>query len=166
MAERTMAEPTLRDMAILSLEIMKTGPRRAPPGFLWQEEIADVRFDEGVLSATLSRFVKNPDDPSLLAPTFHGFDPRCIARDFLRHYYAELVDIICNEKRDSEAAGTFKNKLAPACAGLAAFIAARFGLSEPLAISVATYLLVVLSEATKGAFCKMARERVEEKLAS
>jgi len=36
----------------------------------------------------------------------------------------------------------------------------QFGFSEPIAIGVATYLLIVLLECTKGAFCKMGKEEV------
>ena len=75
-------------------------------------------------------------------------------------FFSEIRDIICNPKRQTAAARISRRGFGPMCAGLAVFIMGKFGLSEPIATVVAIYLLIVLLEATKGAFCKMTVEKV------
>jgi hypothetical protein len=152
----------LEQLANEARKLLKDSPRAAP-GFTWQESINGIYFDGMVIDHVLSYYGGGGHE-HIFSRTLHGFDPRCIALDFVKNFFAEVSDIICNPKRRSDAAKLSRRSLSPTCAGLAVFVMGKFGLSEPIAIAVATYLLIVFFEATKGAFCKMTMGQVESAL--
>jgi hypothetical protein len=90
--------------------------------------------------------------------------PKETAKGSVELFYDEIKDIICNPKRQTEAGKLSRYKLGPTCAGLSAFITQQFGLNEPIAIGVGAYLLIVLLESTRGAFCKMVKQEVRDRL--
>jgi hypothetical protein len=123
----------------------------APEGLAWQERIDEIWFDSLIFHYVLGHYTKQGASSReklaiLRNLTDHGFDPRKTALDFVRRFFAEIRDIICNPKRRTKAARLSRGSLGPTCAGLAAFIMQKFGLSEPIATAVATYLLIVVLE--------------------
>jgi hypothetical protein len=77
-----------------------------------------------------------------------------LAREFIEQFLGEIREIICNKKRRTEASTLTNRKLSPLAASLSALVLGHFGVGEPVAIGIATYILIVVMEASKGAFCK------------
>lgn len=78
---------------------------------------------------------------------------RDAAVDFLRKFAADVHDIVCNPTRVSEASKLTRKGVAPGMASLASLVMLKLGYPEPLAIGFATYLFMVISEASRTAFC-------------
>ena len=139
----------------------------------FQKKIQNIWIDSIILREILNRYTNLYDNRNIDAPwaantlfmfTPHAFDPRKTATDFIARFYDEIKDILCNPKRKTEAATLSRQKLGPVCAGLSAFIAQSLAITQPIAIAVATYLLIVLLEASRGAFCKMSKRKIQEAL--
>jgi hypothetical protein len=80
------------------------------------------------------------------------------AKLFVYNFFAEIQDIICNSRRRSEAGKLARGKIAPVASALSAYLATRLKIDEPLAVGAATYILVIIGEAARDAFCKMTRD--------
>src|ERR1700722_728156 len=94
----------------------------------------------------------------------HGGDPQSWVYVFFREFCTEIRTIIC-DKRASTAVGKSTGFSAKAATtALAAWMTQHFGCSEPFAIGGAAVVLLVLMEATRGAFCKMTDSAVEFEL--
>lgn len=86
----------------------------------------------------------------------YAFGPHSyrLACKFIEQFLAEIRQIICDKKRHTEAARLTNQKLSPLAASLSTLVLGHFGVAEPIAIGVATYILIVVMEASRGAFCK------------
>jgi hypothetical protein len=79
---------------------------------------------------------------------------------FTRHFFAEIHDTLCVKKKLSEAVsigGTDARSIATA---IAAGLAASMGLSGPISISIATFVLLVISRAGLNAFCAATEDEI------
>ena len=91
----------------------------------------------------------------------HGGSPLVWVNGFFREFSAELKRIICDKKALGSIAKTAGYSAKAASTALAAWLMQVFGHPEPVAIGAAAVLLLILTEATKGAFCKMTDKEVE-----
>jgi hypothetical protein len=80
---------------------------------------------------------------------------------FVELFYDEIVSIIC--KGDKKNLGTTTHS---ALVALAAWLATHLSVNAVLATPVATAILIAITRATKGAFCKMAAEDAKRLIAA
>lgn len=85
-------------------------------------------------------------------------------RKFLSYFYQELNNIICDKEQFESVTDAADISVKGIVTAIAAWIVKAFGIVQPLAIGIATAVLLVLFKATKGAFCKMSQEEVEQSL--
>jgi hypothetical protein len=76
-----------------------------------------------------------------------------LCRTLIEEFLHEIREIICNKKRRTEAALLTNKKISPIAASLSALVLNHFAVTEPVAIGVATYIFIVVFEASRGAFC-------------
>jgi hypothetical protein len=160
------------DLRALAQEALREFKDSEKLSRIWYQKKDGVRFDPFIVTILLESAVQQYSSSSIdqkefvfhFYPTAHGFSPKATAKEFVESFYDEIKDIICNPKRQTEAGKLSRYKLGPTCAGLSAFIMHQFGLNEPIAIGIGAYLLIVLLESTKGAFCKMGKQEVRDRV--
>jgi hypothetical protein len=161
---RALAQDTLTEIRVRDRSLDNTGPL-AKLIYFDDSEILMVRYAAVQQYSSISIDQK---DFVFQFPirdfTGRNIYPKETAKGFVELFYDEIKDIICNPKRQTEAGKLSRYKLGPTCAGLSAFITQQFGLNEPIAIGVGAYLLIVLLESTRGAFCKMVKPEVRDRL--
>lgn len=82
---------------------------------------------------------------------------------FALHFFAEIRACICDDKRRKKVLGPTAATTA-SVAAVAAWATHQFGLTEPIAVGLATSVLTIIASATKGAFCKMSEEEAKQSL--
>jgi hypothetical protein len=95
---------------------------------------------------------------TLQTPHGVGFKVPRALRLFIERYFAEVHEIICNNKRKTEAARAAHRNLSPVAAGLATFVAQKLGVPDPIAFGVGTFIILMCLEASRGAFCSITKE--------
>jgi hypothetical protein len=75
-------------------------------------------------------------------------------RTFLKDFYFEVREIICNPRKQSDAAKMSRKGMIPGSSALATLVMVKLGYPEPLAVGFATYLFIVIAESSRAAFCK------------
>jgi hypothetical protein len=86
------------------------------------------------------------------------------ARDFTLKFLAEIRHSICESREKnslSQAGGITANGAASA---LAAWLSQAFAISNPVAIGVATLVLLVIAKAATSAFCAATAEEIVKRL--
>jgi hypothetical protein len=96
--------------------------------------------------------------------TIHGFSPRDWVARFFREFGSELRRILCDKKSLSSLAKTAGYSAKAASTALAAWLMQVVGHPEPIAVGAAAVLMLILTEATHGAFCKMTDKEVDAAL--
>jgi len=83
-----------------------------------------------------------------------------IVRGFLHHWFTEIRTIICEQEQLGAAAKTADLSNKTVATALAVWLTGIFGITSPVAIGLATLILLVLGQATKDAFCQMTQAQV------
>lgn len=83
---------------------------------------------------------------------------------FLSQFYKELHDIICIESKMKEINNAADISVKGIVTAIAAWMMNILNITQPLATGIATAVLLILFKATKGAFCNMSKQEVEESL--
>lgn len=85
-------------------------------------------------------------------------------RKFLSQFYVELHNIICIESKMKEITNAADISVKGIVTAIAAWMMNILNITEPLATGIATAVLLILFKATRGAFCNMSKQEVEESL--
>lgn len=80
---------------------------------------------------------------------------------FVILFLAEIRTIICDQKKASAISKSANVSVGSVVTGLTAWLTTKFGLSDPVAVGIATAVLLSVVYATRGAFCKMTDSEVK-----
>ena len=85
-------------------------------------------------------------------------------QNFLKYFFKEVYEIICIEQQAKEISQASDISMKGIATSLAAWMVSALGFTGPLAIGLATAVLLILAKATKGAFCQMSHEQIQTSL--
>lgn len=80
------------------------------------------------------------------------------------HFYSEILDCICNEYRKTKLFKKSDTATQASIAALSVWATKELGIEEPVAVGLVTSVLIVISSAIKGEFCKMSKEELDKLL--
>lgn len=83
---------------------------------------------------------------------------------FILLFLSELRMLICKNTKAGRSTAKSQTTTEGIATGMAAWIATKFGVSDPVALGIAAAVLLSILYATKGAFCKMTDAEVEKSL--
>jgi hypothetical protein len=122
--------------------------------------------------AVLGAAIKDPTALGPLNPAVYGAYPRPLmfppksvewGRQFIRTVLAEVRETVCGDKGTYAALRKEYDSYVKAFAvSISSSIMNLLGVSEPMALGLATLVLLILVSATKNAFCKMTDKEVLE----
>lgn len=94
----------------------------------------------------------------------HGGQTRAWVINLIRAFFDEVHQIVCKKNKSARIskAANFSGK--GAATGLAVWLGHTLGFSEPFAIAGATVVILVIAEASRGAFCTMTKKELLAKL--
>jgi hypothetical protein len=121
----------------------------------------DIRYILG----TLSTADKLAEEGNLggVGSIMRGWCSSTVNR-FVILFLSEIRQIICTDKKAGRIAKTSKVSAGSVVSGLTAWITSKFGVTDPIALGVATAVLLSIVYATKGAFCKMTDDEVKKEV--
>lgn len=103
-------------------------------------------------------------DDRLRIETIHGGNPYAWVAGLVEAFFEEIRNIICENNELKRVTKTAEFSAKGVATALAAWLGQRLGFSEPFAIAGAAVVLLVLADATRGAFCKMTKRQTLDKV--
>jgi hypothetical protein len=92
-------------------------------------------------------------------PPLAGWQPRSSVHEFIARFLSEIRRIVC---KNSSSSRTLGHTTTGALAALGTWVMGQFNVESHIAIAVAAAILVAISSAAKGAFCKMTEAQARE----
>jgi hypothetical protein len=145
--------------------------RKARMGVAFQQTRDGIFLDQMVYGEVVHRYKSfldgepSPEDDFLdtLPPyTAHGGTPLELAQEFLKRYFEQIRKLICDDKKRKtleKGSGVTRSSIPIA---VSTWIMSHFGVTEPVALGLAAYISIVVFEASRGAFCEMTKEQIDE----
>ena len=83
-----------------------------------------------------------------------------VTRRFLYHWWEEIQAILCRDDHLGKAAQAADLSAKTVATSLAVWLTGTFGIVSPVAVGLATVILLVLGQASRNALCRMTRDEV------
>jgi hypothetical protein len=118
--------------------------------------IGNAGFNVPALAKAFQRYAENGNADYLLSAniTLNGVSGRAFARVFVKKFFKNIRDIICGAA--GKAMRTTSDLTGRGMAtALAAWITGTIGISSPMAIGIASLIIIALMHSSKKAFCDM-----------
>jgi hypothetical protein len=138
-------------------------------GELSDDELSGKRrFRSGIRSPKLppSEEPQLPNPTAALLEFRRGSSKLALqwAREFVREFLTEIRSAICADHSGKRRGRSNALTARSAATGLASWLGASFAISNPVALALATFVLLLISSAAISAFCSLTEDELRKHL--